>query len=206
MLGPPSAESSFARLGCYLWRRDVLHLVGRHYPSFFAHTSSCARPNPSHCLCLPPAVGLGRLLPVPAGRWPFPTLSLRSLCGRSDPYPAVSPSCSCPFLARGRRPPRLGNALGTPETPCHATSTGNLISGLQSFVYLRAPTIARPPDCTHLSRSIMLGGQAVYTTHIPVGYLRRVVASLRVRHGQLTRLDSHQLDRSLVGCSSRVRF
>ena len=36
---------------------------------------------------------------------------------------------------------------------------------------------------------------------ISVGYLPRDVASLRVRYEQLTRLDFHQLDCSLVGCS-----
>jgi hypothetical protein len=45
------------------------------------------------------------------------------------------------------------------------------------------------------------GGQAVYTTHSSVGYLPRDVASLRVRYERLTRLDFHQLDCSLVGCS-----
>jgi len=47
----------------------------------------------------------------------------------------------------------------------------------------------------------MPGGQAVYTTPRPGSYPTRDVVSLRVRHGQLTRLDSHQLDCSLVGCS-----
>ena len=45
---------------------------------------------------------------------------------------------------------------------------------------------------------IVLGGRAVYTTHRPGGYPFRDVASLRVRLGQLTRLDLHQLDCSLV--------
>ena len=44
---PPSAQSPFARLGCYLWRRDIQHLVRRRYPSFIAHTNSCVRPNSS---------------------------------------------------------------------------------------------------------------------------------------------------------------
>jgi len=50
------------------------------------------------------------------------------------------------------------------------------------------------------------GGQAVYTTHSSVGYLPRDVASLRVRHEQLTRLDFHQLDCSLVGCSDVLKY
>jgi hypothetical protein len=93
----------------------------------------------------------------------------------------------------------MGNAFGTQNYPCNATSTGSRISELQSFVYLQAPMLARPPGHTH--RSSLLGGQAVYTTHSPDGYPFRDVASLRVQHGQLTRLDFHQLDCSLVGCS-----
>jgi hypothetical protein len=79
-----------------------------------------------------------------------------------------------------------------------------VISELQSFVYLQAPAFARPPGCSH--RSDLLGGQAVYTTHRPDGYPFRDVASLRVQHGQLTRLDFHQLDCGLVGCSSHIRL
>jgi hypothetical protein len=58
-----------------------------------------------------------------------------------------------------------------------------------------APTAAFP-----------LGGRAVYTTHPSVGCLPRVVVSLRIRIGQLIRLDSHQLDYSLVGCSDAPLF
>ena len=50
---PPSAQSPFARLGGYLRRRDVRHLVRGRYPSFLAHTDSCARPKSSFRLRLP---------------------------------------------------------------------------------------------------------------------------------------------------------
>ena len=50
----------------------------------------------------------------------------------------------------------------------------------------------------------LLGGQDVYTTHSPDGCLPRDVVSLRVRHEQLTRLDFHQLDCSLAGCSQNL--
>src|SRR5262249_44016430 len=67
----------------------------------------------------------------------------------SDPYPAAPPGCTCPFLHRGHRPHISGNEFGARNYPHTATSAGNRISGLQSFVYLRAPTLARPPDCSH---------------------------------------------------------
>ena len=87
------------------------------------------------------------------------------------------------------------------ESLLQAASCRTPISGLQSFVDLRAPTLARPPGCSHRSDLGPLGGQAVHTTHRPGGCPFRDVASLHVRHGQLTWLDLHQLDRSLVGCS-----
>ncbi len=50
--GPPSAQSPFARLGRYLRRRDVQHLVRGRYSSFIALTDSCARPKSSRRLRL----------------------------------------------------------------------------------------------------------------------------------------------------------
>ena len=94
-------------------------------------------------------MSLRRLLPSPAGRGTFPTLSLRSLWWRLDPYPAVSPGCICPFLPRGRRPHVTGNTFGTREYPCEATSTGSRFSGLQSFADVQSPPLARPPGRTH---------------------------------------------------------
>jgi hypothetical protein len=128
----------------------------------------------------PCTLGLCRLSSVPAGNRPFPTLSLQSLHRCLDPYSVVFPECIYSFLPRELRPHATGNAFGTQNYPCNATSTGSVISELQSFVYLQAPTLARPPCCTH--RSNLLGGQAVYTTHSPDGYPFRDVASLRVRH------------------------
>jgi len=141
-----------------------------------------------------------RLLPAPAGRWPFPTLSLRPLCRCSDPYPAALPGCARPFLHRGHRPHPTGNGFGARIYPHAAASAGSRISRLQSFDHLRAPALARPPDCSDRG-TYMPGRRALHTTHRPAGYPSWDVASLHVRHGQLTWLDSHQLGRSLVGCS-----
>ena len=96
----------------------------------------------------PCAQGLCRLSPVPAGRWPFPTLSLRPLCRCSDPYPAALLGCTCPLLHRGHRPHPTGNGFGARIYPHMAASVGSRISWLQSFDHLRAPALARPPDCS----------------------------------------------------------
>jgi hypothetical protein len=146
------------------------------------------------------------LLPAPAGRGTFPSLSPQSLHRRLDPYPAVPSWCSYPFLSRRQRPRILGNALGTPKHPCNAASTGNRFRGCSHSLMFRLPcSLGLPAAPTAGSRSTP-GGQAIYTTQNSVGCLPRAVASLRVRSGQLTRLDFHQLDCGLDGCSSRVRF
>src|SRR5512135_689265 len=80
------------------------------------------------------------------------------------------------------------------------SSMESRISRLQSFDHLQAPALARPPDCSDRG-ACAPGRQAFHTTHRPAGYPDRDVASLHARHGQLAWLDSHQLGRSLVGCS-----
>jgi len=147
---PPDAESPFASLRCYLAEDNIYcrlkpALPGSHRSyGLMGQTKILLSPS-----VVPNAKGLRRLLPVPAGRWPFPTLSLQSLRRCLDPYPAVSFQCSCSLLPRRQRPHLRRHRFGTPNYPYNATSTGNSFSGLQSFRYVQAPTLARPPDCTH---------------------------------------------------------
>ena len=91
-----------------------------------AHASDQVPPGAS---VVPRTPGPCRLSPVPAGGWPFPTLSLQSLRRRLDPYPAASLECTCPFLPREHRPHATEDAFGTRNCPCNATSTGSRISG-----------------------------------------------------------------------------
>ncbi len=119
---------------------------------------------------VPIPMSLCRLPPAPAGNWPFPTLSLQSLRRRLDPYPAVSSRCFCSLLPQRQRPHLRRHRFGTPNYPCNATSTGNSFSGLrfdrltalstaegQSFRYVQAPTLARPPGCTHRCGTLPTG-------------------------------------------------
>ena len=59
------------------------------------------------------SAGLCRLLRAPAGGWPFPTLSLRSLHRRLDPYPATPERCSRPLLPARHRPPLRVKRIGS---------------------------------------------------------------------------------------------
>ena len=145
--------------------------------------------------------GLCRLSLVPAGSWPFPTLPLQSLRRCLDPYPVVSPWCFCPLLPKRQRSHVKRQTFDIPNVPCNATSTGTSSRGCShSFMFRLLRSL--DPQVAPTAVSQRLGGRAVYATHISVGYLPRAVVSLRVRYGQLTRLDSHQLDCSTVGCSA----
>jgi len=111
---------------------------------------------------------------------------------------APVPSRGATAIAQGAR------SSAHPTIPAKQLQRGVQFSRLQSFTNVQAPTLARPPGCSH-RRKLFLGDQAVYTAHNPVGYLPRVAVSLHARHGQLAWLDSHQLECSLVGCS-RTRW
>ena len=144
-------------------------------------------PPPLIAFGLPYASSLRRLLPSPAGRGTFPTLSPGSLRRRLDPYPAVPPRCIHPFLPWGRRPHVTGNTFGTREYPCDATSTWSRISGLQSFADVQSPPLARPPDRTHRgARGHRAAGP--FTPRIarrvsPAGMWHRYVTDLGNCHG-----------------------
>ena len=88
---PPSVQSPFAQLGCYLRWRDVFRLLGGRYPSVIARTGSCAAPVE---LSPPSAFGLvwrvlagcnQSLLPTAASRRYSENLSLDA----GSPTPAV---------------------------------------------------------------------------------------------------------------------
>ena len=122
----------------------------RRYSPFHAHTDSCARPLSSRRL----AVRLVRR--VFAGCRPSlleggPSRHyLRSLCIGAEPH---TPPCPSGALAHFF-PDDVSLTLRRTSSahsiyPCNATSTGWFFSRLQSFVYLSAPMLARPPYCTY---------------------------------------------------------
>ena len=148
----------------------------------------------THSLC--------RLLSVPAGRWSFPTLSLQSLHKCLDPYPARFFECICLFLPQSLRPLATGNTIGTLNYPVMQLQQGAVFFGA-AVIRLSSDSRACSTHRLHLLQRICihLGSRAFYTTQYLIRYRYQAVASLRDRHRQLSRLDFHQLDCSLVGCS-----
>ena len=90
------------------------------------------------------STGLCRLPQAPAGRWPFPALSLQSLHGCLDPYPAVFPRCFYPFLPGEHRPHVRSETFGTPIYSHLATSVGHAFRGCSHSVMFRPPCSLDP--------------------------------------------------------------
>jgi hypothetical protein len=93
-----------------------------------------------------------------------------------------------------------GDTFGTLNDPCYAASTGGRFRGCTHSLMFKLPCslgLQAAPTAVIPHRAVR-----PFTPRIaPDGYPSQDVVSLRVRHEQLTRLDFHQLDCSLVGCS-----
>lgn len=130
---------------CYLRRCGIQHHIRGHYPSFIAHTGSCARPNPSRRLwinllrrvfagCRQSLLGDGP--------------SRRYLC---NPYEgAWTPTPWCSAGAHARSFPAddgltQGLRRSAHQSPCNATSTGPTFRGCSQFVMFRLPRLLDPP-------------------------------------------------------------
>ena len=129
---PLCAKSPFARSRCYLLRRGVSPHVRESYPSFIAHTGSCARPKPSPRLrlslfrlvfagCCQPLLGDG-----------LSQRYLRNLCkGACTHTPRCFPGALNRFF-----PENIGLTSGLTRSahtnePNNAISTGDNFSRLQ---------------------------------------------------------------------------
>jgi len=150
---------------------------------------------------VPISASLCRLSSVPAGRWPFPTLSLQSLRRCLDPYPQCPPGAFARFFPEDNGLTSDVTSSAHQTIPAMQLQQGGLFRGCSHSLMFRLPRSIGPQVAPTAEVLSLQGGQAVYTTHSSVGYLPRDVASLRVRYERLTRLDFHQLDCSLVGCS-----
>ena len=115
-------------------RRRTLLLLRRSY-GLMRQTNSLPPPS-----VVPRLAGLCRLLPAPAGRWPFPTLSLRIFPWMLGPVPRWSERCTWPFLPSRLRPsPSSANGSATNNDLLQTTSCRSPFRGLSSFLAFRPP-------------------------------------------------------------------
>jgi len=185
--GPPRAQSPFARLRCYLFRRNVSCITseGITPPSSLLWTHATDQ-NPHADFSLLYTACLCRLLPVPAGSWSFPMLSLQSLHRCLDPYPGVLLRCFCPFLHGELQPHNRCTKFGAPINRRNATSTTTPISRRQSFRYVQAPMLTSPPDGTYRAGSKAYGQPGRLRHAMDWKLPSRTVVSLHDRIGQLS--------------------
>ena len=152
-------------LGVLPRRGSCSHNLGQRYPALLATPGSCARPHPSHVLrTMAWSASLCRLPRAPAGRRPFPMLSPQSLWRCLDPYPAAPLRCAYPFLPAELRPHLTCNRFGARHYRHDSNCHDEPISGLQSFLDVQAPPLARPPDCSY-RRSSKSSGQPGRVRH-----------------------------------------
>ena len=116
------------------------------------------------------STGLCRLPQAPAGRWSFPALSLQSLHGCLDPYPAVFLRCTSPFLPGKRRPHVRSETFGTPIYSHIATSVGHAFRGCSHSVMFKPPCSLGPQVAPTAVNNHAQGGRAVYITQWTCGY------------------------------------
>jgi hypothetical protein len=144
---PPGAQSPFARkegLPPAPWRpaprQRALPLLHRSY--------RLMRPTQSLLPALdqPPPAGLCRFSPVPAGRGPFPTLSLRICLYVQGPLPRRLSWCTHPLLPTRHRPSRRCHPVGA-VAMIHALATsawGTFRGCSHSFIFKPVDLLATP--------------------------------------------------------------
>jgi len=148
-LRPPSVQGSFARPGRYPLRRDILCHVSGHYSTFIATTSPCARPKASRRLQFSLYGGSLQVVAKPCWLMALPDVISAILVWALGPLPRSVPLVLIPVSSQRTTvyplQPRGRHAKLSPQ----CNFNGGEISGLQSFLYVQAPILARPSDCTH---------------------------------------------------------
>ena len=170
---PPSVQSLFAQLGCYLRWGDVVRLLGGHYPSVVARTGSCAAPVG---LSPPSAFSLvGESLQVvtsPCCPRQLPDVIPRVCTWMLDPIPRRYTVCSHLLLPRCHRPSPSHERVGFPHVSANDDFSRVSISRLQVFRNVPASKFARPPDRSYRCECSRRAAGASTSGPIVLRYLR----------------------------------
>jgi hypothetical protein len=189
---PPRAQSPFARLRRYLFRRDLSCIAseGVTPPSSLLRTHA-PDPHPPLLFGSPYSRGLCSFSPVPAGHGSFPALSPQIFPQVSGPLPRWVPMVLSPVSSHGNiglLQPFTGSAFPPLSRP--ATFHGASFSGLQSFRYVQTPLFARHPGRSY---PIPLGSCdfSIRASHDSLP--PHAPDMLNVRIGQMTFGDFHPI-------------
>ena len=150
-------------------------------------------------LILPPPqlpsrlVGLCRLSPVPAGCWPFPTLSLHVFPWMLGPIPRRLPRCLCPFLPRGLRPSPRFDGVGSPQFTRTATSVRETFFGAVGIPLCSGLQVCSPPRSLRPIPPLLYGRRGFYFRASYSSLPLHTSDMLTARIGQLAVGDSHPI-------------
>ncbi len=191
--GPPRAQSPFARPRCYLCRRDVYCITSEGVtPLSLLIWTHATDQNPPADFGFPYAADPCRLLPVPAGSWSFPTLSLQALHRCLDPYPGAPLRCIYPFRPEELQPHNRCTKFGAPNYRRNATSTTTSFRGGSHSVMFRLPCLLAPQMAPTAQARSPTGSRVVYTTqwtgsYLPELWYRYMTESDNYHDGTFTR-------------------
>ena len=128
---------------------------------------------------LPPRLaGLCRLSPVPAGWWPFPTLSLQIFPWMPGPLPRRLLWCSARFFPEDFGLPHAMTGSAFSQLPVQRLQHGAISRGCRHSFMFRPPSLlatqVAPTDTTFLWPPWrLLPSIAEFVTSLPVGYANR---------------------------------
>src|SRR6516162_9423224 len=186
ILGPPSAQSSFACHQRYSWQGGVQHHLEGHCPFFIAPTSSCAKPAPSSGFVYPhlfPAVLAGRcepLLGTGSSRRYLRNSFLRCLVLNPD----GPTECTCLFLPRRHRPSLGPSQVGFPLLPRTRFSAVRFRGCRRTFLRSSLRVYLSPKSLPPLP--ISQGGRDLYFRAERASLPLHAPDMLSVRYRQLT--------------------
>ena len=149
---PPCAESPFARNRCYLLWHNALHHVRRHYPLpsslIRAHAPDQIPPNASSS---PSAVGSLQVVASPCWGMALPNIISAILVKSLGPIPRHVSWMHLPISSPRTSASQNGKEVRHVGISLQCNNDRGVVSRLQSFVYLQASSLARPPGCIYRS-------------------------------------------------------
>jgi hypothetical protein len=177
--GPPGAQSPFARTRCYLARRSVSNPLRGRYPSFIAHTSSCARPKPSCRLRSPllrhVCAGYRQSL---LGDGPSRRYLRESVSARLDLYPGASPGAFTRFFPGDIGLPCLGIGSASHNDPYSGFCTGAHFVAIDhsrcSGLRMCSPPRSLLPQCGHWA-AVVCTSEPMTVCYLPPSFPVRAV-------------------------------
>jgi len=166
---------------------DLEGHLGEHYPSFKAHTGSCAGPRPSHLPRFPSVGGSLQVVASPCWELALPGVISENLSLDAWTCTPVLPLVHLPVSSQ------RASAFAMSEVARQITGypysdfcTGGL-TGLQSFDDLQASRFARHSGRSHHRRPFVPRGSRGFYVRAEYGLLPpRTSDMLAVRIGQLT--------------------